>query len=177
MGLDMYLEARKYVGKIDWSKVPKRGPNDDTPINFNDYPTDDYLTLKSMFPEDLLKHNESGSSIGINVGYWRKANQIHGWFVENVQGGEDNCQPYPVEREKLVELLETIIKVRAEDKETAKELLPVVGGFFFGNYDEDEGYDEWYYMQLEYTEKMLTDILAAVPEGTYEYDFIYQSSW
>lgn len=180
MGLDMYLEARKYVTRIDWAKVPRRKEGEPK-INFNDYLTPDYETLKSIFPAELIKHSESGSSVAINIGYWRKANQIHGWFVDNVQGGEDNCQDYQVERSNLVELLDLVTKVLEGDKEggtdTARELLPVRGGFFFGNYSEDDGYDKWYYEQLEYTQEMLTSILNAVPEDNHQYDFYYSSSW
>ena len=175
MGLDMYLEARKYVGRIDWKAVPQGGLPDGA--SFNDYESDDFIKLKELFPPKLLKHNDAGSSVGVNVGYWRKANQIHGWFVENVQGGEDNCESYNVSRVQLTELLGTVNKVLDGDKDTAKELLPVVGGFFFGNYDEDEGYDEWYYEQLKHTKDMLSNILSIVPENNIDYEFYYQSSW
>ncbi len=40
--------------------------------------------------------------------YWRKANQIHGWFVEHVQYGEDDCGMYEVTVGDLKELLETV---------------------------------------------------------------------
>jgi len=30
------------------------------------------------------------------VGYWRKANHIHKWFVDNVQNGVDECLTYQV---------------------------------------------------------------------------------
>ena len=178
MGLDMYLEARKYVTRIDWTKVPQKLPEG---ASYNDYLTADYEALRELFPAELTKHSEAGSHIAINVGYWRKANQIHGWFVREVQGGEDNCQDYHVERSQLEELLDLVTQVLDGDKEggtdTARKLLPVTGGFFFGNYDEDEGYDKWYYMQLEYTKELLTDILTAVPADNYKYDFYYSSSW
>ena len=35
-----------------------------------------------------------------SFGYWRKANQIHKWFVDNVQGGIDDCRPYPVSQSR-----------------------------------------------------------------------------
>lgn len=34
--------------------------------------------------------------------YWRKANQIHRWFVENVQHNIDNCAMYYVSKNELV---------------------------------------------------------------------------
>lgn len=46
-----------------------------------------------------------------DVGYWRKANQIHNWFVQNVQGGEDDCGIYEVSQAKLIELRDTCQKV------------------------------------------------------------------
>lgn len=39
------------------------------------------------------------------VGYWRKANHIHKWFVDNVQNGIDECEEYVVSKEKLEQLL------------------------------------------------------------------------
>lgn len=36
---------------------------------------------------------------------WRKANQIHKWFVDNVQNGVDDCQTYDVDWVVLTELL------------------------------------------------------------------------
>lgn len=38
------------------------------------------------------------------VGYWRKANHIHKWFVDNVQDGEDDCKEYRVSIEQLHKL-------------------------------------------------------------------------
>jgi len=40
-----------------------------------------------------------------NLASWRKANQIHSWFVENVQGGVDDCGYYIVSEGVLEELL------------------------------------------------------------------------
>jgi hypothetical protein len=38
------------------------------------------------------------------VGYWRKANAIHGWFVRELANGVDECQEIPVSKIKLLEL-------------------------------------------------------------------------
>tara|TARA_R100000365_G_C2707526_1_gene43980 strand:+ start:30 stop:530 length:501 start_codon:yes stop_codon:yes gene_type:complete len=45
------------------------------------------------------------------VMYWRKANHIHKWFVDNVQSGEDNCERYFVSEENLRQLLDVCNKV------------------------------------------------------------------
>ena len=48
------------------------------------------------------------------VGYWRKANQIHNWFVDKVQDGEDDCEyHHEVTKEILEELLDTCETVLA----------------------------------------------------------------
>lgn len=44
------------------------------------------------------------SGVEEEVMYWRKANHIHGWFVDNVQGGKDDCGKYRVRKEQLVQL-------------------------------------------------------------------------
>ena len=38
------------------------------------------------------------------VGYWRKANAIHGWFVRECADGVDECQEIVVPKMKLMEL-------------------------------------------------------------------------
>ncbi len=40
------------------------------------------------------------------VGYWRKVNAVHNWFVENIQCGEDDCQYH---REVTAEDLRNLI--------------------------------------------------------------------
>ena len=43
---------------------------------------------------------------------WRKANQIHNWFVENVQDGIDDCSYHnEVTKEILEELLDICQRV------------------------------------------------------------------
>jgi len=51
------------------------------------------------------------SEIEEEVMYWRKANHIHAWFVDNVQDGEDDCKSYYVDWEKLRALLSRCKKV------------------------------------------------------------------
>jgi hypothetical protein len=51
------------------------------------------------------------SEIDEEVMYWRKANQIHAWFVDNVQDGQDDCGTYHVNWEQLRELLSQCEKV------------------------------------------------------------------
>lgn len=122
------------------------------------------------------------SEISEQVGYWRKANQIHNWFVRNVQDGEDDCKEYWVTKEKLQLLLSavnTVLDSKGTTNESAvtTEWLPPTNGFFFGSQD----IDRYYWEDLEYTKNIITEILqsledsdehASVPPG-----FYYQASW
>jgi hypothetical protein len=103
------------------------------------------------------------------VATWFKANQIHAWFVENVQDGEDECLACDCASEKLVELLAVITRVLA-DESLAPELLPTCEGFFFGS---DE-YDEYYFVELRDTMAVLTAVLAETEASD---DYYYHANW
>lgn len=115
--------------------------------------------------------------------YWRKANAIHNWFVENVQDGEDDCKEYNVTYQNLAKLKETcdeVLESRFKNPEIANELLPTKSGFFFGSTD----YDENYVADLEYTSYQIDQILAKVSWDTLKdsekgmiSNYYYQSSW
>lgn len=110
------------------------------------------------------------SEISERAGYWRKANAIHKWFVDNVQGGNDDCGDYEVSEEQLQTLLDTCKKVLA-DKTQAEQLLPTKSGFFFGGTD----IDEWYFKDVENTITILESALST-PKDSYP-SFEYTSSW
>jgi hypothetical protein len=107
---------------------------------------------------------------GSEIGYWRKANQIHRWFVQNVQNGVDDCGAYKVTKEQLIQLHNTCNDI-LNDPNLAEQLLPTQSGFFFGN----TAYDMWYYNDIENTKRIIDEIL--------EYksycldDLYYSSSW
>lgn len=116
--------------------------------------------------------------VEITVAYWRKANQIHGWFVNEVADGVDDCKPLYVRRDRLEELRGLLGQALAikdgntDDIESQLEdLLPPSDGFFFGGTE----YDEWYWMQVEWTYNKLNDILDnPALDG---FDFVYSASW
>lgn len=158
MGLDMYLSKRTYVKNWDHMKPEERH---EVSVTRNGVAT-------AIKPERVKYITEE-------VAYWRKANAIHNWFVQNCQGGVDECQETYVTREKLEELLGVVTAIldAPEGKERSKlanETLPPSGGFFFGSTD----IDDWYYQDLEFTKTKLTEILAEPDDGD---DFFYQSSW
>lgn len=161
MGLDMYLEARRYVSKNDW----KDGDS---------FPVAEFLALEgaSGIP-DLCKFSEfAGIQVSYPIGYWRKANAIHGWFVQNVQGGTDDCGSYHVEREQLVELRD-LCKAAVSQPAMAGDILPPTTGFFFGGYEVDE----WYMQDLNYTIEMIDHVLNTVPNDGWNWSIYYHSSW
>ena len=97
------------------------------------------------------------------VCYWRKANAIHRWFVENVQDGVDDCGIYIVSVEQLKELLH-LAKEALASSEPAN-FLPTMSGFFFGGTD----YGEWYREDLKHTIKTLSEIIRLDEFKLYEY--------
>ena len=152
MGLDMYLYKKNYIWQGEWIKPEAR---------------QEVVVKKGGEVDNSIKP-ERVKYVVEEVGYWRKANQIHRWFVENVQSGTDDCGSYWVSREKLEELLDLCKQVR-DDNSKAEELLPSVSGFFFGGTE----YDEWYYEDINNTIKILEEVLAD-ERGD---DFEYSSSW
>jgi len=128
----------------------------------------------------LFKRSKKIESEGQEVGYWRKANHIHAWFVNKCQDGIDECQETVIPKEKLEELLDTCKKVAdptgaslpmAIRESIAESLLPTQEGFFFGGTDYDEGYFHDIKDTIEIIERVLGETDFDVEE------VIYQSSW
>lgn len=106
----------------------------------------------------------------ITVGYWRKANSIHKWFVDNVQNGVDECQSSPVSRENLLKLKNACQDALA-NKSSSSKILPSANGFFFGNTE----YNEDYFLDLADTIKIIDKVLGNSKFN--DCTFYYQSSW
>lgn len=186
MGLDMYMARKFYVKNWDHQKPEEKHT---------------FLIKKGGKKRTDIDPNRI-SYITEEVGYWRKANAIHKWFVDNVQEGNDDCKEYFVSREKLKELLDLCERVSAaselvegeiangytfegtkkvpimqkgkyiKDPSVAKELLPSQEGFFFGSTD----YNEYYLHDIEHTIKILKEAVAA-PEIFGGPDYYYHASW
>jgi hypothetical protein len=151
MGLDMYLEKRTDVRLWNFQKPEEQ---------FEVVVKKGGVTYPNI-------NSEKVTTIVEELGYWRKANQIHLWFVENVQDNVDNCGEYFVPKVKLEELLEICLAVKL-NPEQAETLLPTASGFFFGG----EEYDEWYFNDIEHTIEVLKEALADDNASYY-----YSSSW
>ena len=114
------------------------------------------------------------SSIVEEAAYWRKANQIHRWFVENVQEGVDDCREYYVSFEQLEKLLSICETVLAAKNDTlSASLLPPMQGFFFGSYE----FDDWYYENVSNTIDQLKECIINATVDNGSKDYYYSSSW
>ena len=124
------------------------------------------IAIKKLFPEILDSGNLEYVKVSFEIGYWRKSNHIHKWFVDNVQNETDDCGHYEVSREDLKELLDVCKEVL---KDKTSNLLPTQEGFFFGGVAKEK----WYYDDLKRTIKIIERCL----ELPTLYDFEYHSSW
>ena len=154
----MYLRANEYVYRHNFNRQ-----TDEDTINpiFNEI-------VSRLELEDVIdKTGFAGLTIDVPMGYWRKSNMIHHWFVNKLADGVDECQPIVVRREDLEQLKETCIEVIANPI-YAEELLPTGSGFFFGS----TNYDEYYFGDLNDTVGIINRCL----ESKFDY-FEYQASW
>ena len=154
MGLDSYLTKKTYIG----ANYEHRNVKGKINITIEGKPVKIDFSKISYIEEQ--------------VGYWRKANAIHKWFVENCQGGVDDCGQYSVNHEQLKELhsiCQKVLKTKG-NKKLAKELLDTQDGFFFGGTDMDE----YYYLDIEYTADMIFKALLTSEQYS---EFYYQASW
>jgi hypothetical protein len=147
MGLDCWLYGKKYLYEF----MNKENPKIEEKIKENFKDIKDFKLIEVVF----------------EIGYWRKANHIHKWFVDNVQNGEDDCKDYDVSSEDLKKLLK-ICKEVLKGKSKAKELLPTQTGFFFGNTE----YNDEYFNDIKDTIKIIEKAIKL--KGV---EFYYSSSW
>ncbi len=156
MGLDMYLTARKSSYKS------YAGTEDDGPRK----------AMLAVCEELELPDigNIDSITVGREVGYWRKANQIHNWFVNHCQDDRDECQETIVYAEQLAALRDLCkrLLVNKSAAEAARE-LETASGFFFGSTE----IDQYYWDDLQNTVTIL-DRALSIPG---EVGFTYRSSW
>ena len=169
MGLDMYLEIRKneYRSK---------------------YHQDNGSDLALEYPKDITEFIPNLTNLSISrktnyeVGYWRKANHIHNWFIQNCAYKDecgnpiDDCRPIEITVDKLEKLLDNCKKVLA-DHSLAESLLPTQSGFFFGS----TRYDEYYFDEIERTIKIIEPVIKFIKHkleiDSYIWEVYYQASW
>lgn len=174
MGLDQYLHLNLpegTVGDLTEIKFWEDG-------NWSDSSDQCREALTSQgypYVSNYINISRTGA-VSIEVAYWRKANAIHRWFVENCQDGKDECQlSNPIHPEQLA-LLSNLCQSVLDDPATAGEDLPTQSGFFFGG----TVYDEWYFTNLKDTIQQINAALELATDPLWQgcpREFYYQSSW
>ena len=160
MGLDMYLSVRKYVSRLEYSEPQK-------PRQTYEFGELVRITNTSNIVE---VGGVTGAYVEVPVYYWRKANAIHKWFVDNYAGGVDDCRPIEIQRHDLLKLVKTLKEV-IDNQADAPDILPATNGVFFGGTD----YDEWYFD----TVKASYEDLDSLHDNLTDEDswLVYQASW
>ena len=226
MGLDGYLyrmpryknttasEVSAIENYLDWLKAKKEESKyanctlkEWCGVDESELPSKDVIEYYKPFYKKRYstwdtEHKYGHNSIMEQVGYWRKSNQIHRWFVENVQDGEDDCQYHnECTNEILEELLDTCKTVLESCTMTygkVKNGERLVNGKWEPIYEEGKividssvaeellpscsgfffggtSYDQWYVDDIAETIKIIEEVLATTDFKTQM--IAYVSSW
>jgi hypothetical protein len=166
MGLDMYLNVSQRIESHDYSRGHSETNRTENPK---------YNAIVETVGMKVRDNIAASVAVEYTAIYWRKANQIHGWFVNTLANGVDECQVIPVPRDNLVALHgRCAVLLDTRSTELAMELLPPTPGFFFGAYE----IDDYYWVDVEETHKELTELLDEITEDNrWDYSIEYQASW
>ena len=183
MGLDMYLEGsfskRAYVQPTDQDYADFRKGKEVT-VERSQALID---ALEATGLQNApIEHYRNHLTYVFPIITWRKANQIHKFFVDNCQEGNDNCQRHYVSIGDLKMLLNKIDEILEIEDPTQRKLkamqtLPTDNeGCFFGS----EEYNDWYFHDLKDTKRTLDKLFEYeenAESGKNFDNFYYQSSW
>ena len=148
MGLDMYLTLERKVQYYDTTKTAFGVPEEISTMT----------ALRSKKEQIPVLNSTS-----YTIGYWRKSYAIHNFFVTHCALEVDEITLSGVEvdysiLEKLRDVCEEVLK----DHSKAGDLLP----------DDMGTYDASYFSQIEYTKKLVTNLLEYLKK-CYEIDKEY----
>ena len=104
---------------------------------------------------DIEKRYPEYFDVFEQVGHWRKAYGIYGWFIEHVQDGYEDFEICIVSKEQLEELKSICESVLACNT-LAETLLPPDIGLMYGS----TKYDEYYYRTLQSTVEIIDKVIA-----------------
>ena len=191
MGLDMYMYSAKKVKGLN-AKDYERADNAVSNVRVQESfipKVRESIKGKSKQIFDELDSSVkvrgdyiSWYSIFEDIGYWRKANAIHNFFVQECQNGVDECQLSIVKKTHLKDLLKRCKRAMSlkdiylndgiiKDGEGIETFLPTQGGFFFGGTE----FNEWYFNDVEETIDLITKVLK---ETDFDKQVIfYRASW
>lgn len=149
MGLDMYLTGEKFC-RTNWKDESKNRKEEGYRIR----------------------------QIDLDLGYWCKHPNLHGFIVENFADGQDNCEKINLS----VDNMKQIISAVENDS-----LIPTEG-FFFGKssdrHSEDPEEAKWGQQEYDETIKHFKNAIEFVEtvddedaDQQYWRDVYYQASW
>lgn len=183
MGLDMFIfKIKRYKdctlkdvdaveSLLDLQRYKKEHPECKHTLkewSGNDMPSKDVI---DFYSKQYKEHEYGFYYCHEEVAYWRKANEIHAWFVEKIQDGNDDCGYYREVTATDLQALKKRCEAVIENPDFAEDLLPTRSGFFFGGTE----YDEWYFKDLEKTIEQIDKILETTDFNTEA--LYYASSW
>lgn len=93
------------------------------------------------------------------MAYFRKHSDLHGWFIDNVANGVDECQPIEINRTHIAEAREAV----------ESHSLPLTRGFFFGASTQDDDEVKYTLDQL----RIIDSFMHKHPSAK----FFYIASW
>lgn len=181
MGLDMYLYRRKYVK--NWEHNPDRKWSISVKLNGKEQ--------KDSLPVSYVVYD---------AGYWRKANAIHNWFIQNCAGGDHDRTTMYVGEEQLKELRDLCQKV--VDTAVVKKGKVYVGTRWTPEKGEEKMYEDgttivnageiaellptqsgFFFGSTDYDQWYLDDVKETISiidkalENTEHCEFEYYASW
>lgn len=133
MGLDMYLSGEKFF----WTNWEDRS-------------------------KDRKEDGMKVQSLQVELGYWRKHPNLHGYIVNTFAGGKDECQSIELYEDDLLKIIDA---VKGKD-------LPHTEGFFFGKSSDDQD-------QITKDVKILEGAISwvKIKELGVSRSVVYQASW
>ena len=123
MGLDMYVNIRHKdtQSKLDAYEAWEQKYSYEEFQQLTEEQREEWRNSEPEYDDNMY---------GKELMYWRKANQIHNWFVQNCQNGVDDCGRYVItvaDLKKLKELCEKILTMT----EIKQELRPTYPNGWF----------------------------------------------
>lgn len=137
MGLDMNLNGRKLIAY-------NRYDNKAEPLMENGFPVSDII---------------------LEMGYWRKHPNLHGYIVNTFAEGVDECQEIELGKDDLLQIAKAI----------RMKNLPHTDGFFFGDSSWHDGKEEEYAAIFEKAAAWLSQEYDRSKE--FFRTVYYQASW
>ena len=189
MGLDMYVNIRhkNTQSKLDAYEAWEQKYSYEEFQRLTEEQREEWRNSEPEYDDNMY---------GKELMYWRKANQIHNWFVQNCQNGVDDCGRYVITVNDLIKLKElcekilTMTNVKQELRPTypngwSSESVHVMQdvrllteeGIKFasehlpsrsGFFFGSTDYDDWYVRELDNTVEQIDD---AIDHLNCEYGF------